>query len=135
VEGLPADLVPDRDHVAAPGLEAGPGLAAAPGRGAGPGLRIGPSPGTVLNLEVAPSRLTEITPRRMTKTGPSLAIAASHVTDPSHEIAPGPGRATVPIPNQNRDLAPNPEMIKKRHHNFRIVKAFLSHRKEEPIHK
>lgn len=111
VEGLVADLGPDR--VAAPGPEAGPGLVAAPGPAAGPGRTPGPSPETVLNQEVAPNRPTGMTPRKMgAKTGPSLA--ASHVTDPSHEIALGRGRATVPIPNQNRDLAPNLEMIKKK---------------------
>lgn len=110
-----ADPVLDRDHVAALDLEAGPGLAAAPDPEAGPGLRIGPSPGTVLNPEAAPSRLTEVTPRRLPRTGPNLAIVASRVSDPNHhEIVPGRSHATVQIPNQNHDLALNPEMIKKK---------------------
>merc|ERR1739842_280756 len=98
-----ADPVLDRDHAAAPDPEAGPGL------------RIGPSPGTVLNPEAAPSRLTEVTPRRLPRTGPNLAIVASRVSDPNHhEIVPGRSHAAVQIPNQNHDLALNPEMIKRR---------------------
>ena len=95
----------------------GPGLVVAPGPEADPGLRIGPNPGTVLNLEVALSQLTEVTPRRITKTGPNLEIVAS--PDPNH--VPDPDHVTVQIPNQNPDLAPNPGMIRKKIENSQFV--------------
>jgi len=121
VEGT-ADPVLDRDHAAALGPEAGPDLAAAPSPGpaAGPGRTPGPSPETVLNLnqEVALNRPTRLIPRRMvTKPGPSLEanLAASHVTDPSHLIAPrGRGHVTVPIPNQSLDRDLVLKMIRKK---------------------
>ena len=78
---------------------------------------IGPNPGTVLNLEVALSQLTEVIPRRITKTGPNLEIVAS--PDPNH--APDPDHVTVQIPNQNPDLAPNPGMIRKKVENSQFV--------------
>lgn len=113
VEGLVADLGPDR--VAAPGPEAGPGLAAAPGPVAGPSPD--PSPGTVLGPEVVPSRPTGKIPRRLaavTKEGPGLRTGPSHVTDPS--LVAGPGLRTGPslgtVLNRSLDLVLNPGMIK-----------------------
>merc|ERR1712241_336414 len=94
VVGRLADLVPGPDHVAALDPEAGPGHVAAPGLAAVPGPR----------------------------TGPSLAIEASHVTGPSLAIDPGPDHVTVQTPNRSldRDLALNPEMIKKHHINENV---------------
>jgi len=133
VEGLLADLDPDR--VAAPGPEAGPGPAAAPGLVAGPGLRTGPSPGTVLGPEVVLSRLTGTHPRRLvavTKEGPGLRTGPSLETDPS--LVAGPGLRTGPslgtVLNRSLDLVLNPGMIKlkqktSQYENYE--KTFFSH--------
>jgi hypothetical protein len=129
VVGRLADLVPGPDRVAALDPEAGPGRVAAPGLAAAPGPRTGPSLAIVLNPEAGPNPRTEATPRKTgalgTRKGPSLAIEASHVTDPSLAIDPGPDHVTVQTPNRSldRDLALNPEMIKKHHIKKKTVKT------------
>lgn len=140
VVGRLADLVPGPDHVAALDPEAGPGRVAAPGLAAVPGPRTGPSLAIVLNPEAGPNPRTEATTRKTgavgTRKGPSLAIEASHVTGPSLAIDPGPDHVTVQTPNRSldRDLALNPEMIKKHHINKeKRENQTRNHRRSEEI--
>ena len=75
------------DHVAAQGLEAGPGRT------------LGPSPGP--NPEVAQNQLTEMIPRKM---GPKMGPNLGPILDPDH--------VTDLIPNQNLDRDLVQETIK-----------------------
>jgi len=133
VEGQLADLVLDR--VAAPGPEAGQGLAAAPGPEAGRGLRTDPSPGTVLGPEVVPSQLIGTQVRRLaevTKEGPGLRKGPSLETDPSPVAGPGlrTGPSLGTVLNRSLDLVLNPGMIKLKQKTSQFEnyeKPFLSH--------
>jgi len=132
-EGRLADLVPGPDRVAALDPEAGLGRVAVPGLAAVPG----PSLAIVLNLEAGLNPGTGATRKTVgIRTGPSLAIEASHVTDPSLAIDPGPDRVTVQTPNPSldRDLVLNLGMIKKAtSHHKRMNKEKSVKTKQEII--